>query len=82
MDATGNVLNRKRIVTKDNAKTSIKFCELYQKSMIGPRSPVPGTLHPRIVGVDMAKKPEDAKHIAIIDRVDEPQYSELEAGHE
>jgi hypothetical protein len=35
--------------------------------MIGLRSSVPGALHHRIVSVDMAKKPEDAKHIAVID---------------
>ena len=45
--------------------------------MIGLRSSVPGTPHQRIVGVDLAKKPEDAKQIALIDRVDEPQYSKV-----
>ena len=33
------------------------------------QSSVPGALHRRIVSVDVAKKPEDAKHIAVIARV-------------
>ena len=69
MDTTGNVPDRKLIVAKDTVKTSTKFCGSARRRMIGLRSSVPGALHHRIVSVDMAKKPEDAKHIAVIDLV-------------